>query len=361
MAPHEGDLTPNLLFERVVKNAVDFLEHALDEIERSPKYSVIHFCAAVELFLKARLMAEHWSLCVSKRQEPDWEKFKAGNFESVNLSDAAERLAKVVRSGLTRDELRYFLRVAQHRNRMIHFFHEASDKAGSDALRQQIAAEQLNAWYLLYKLLTARWEDIFEQYADLFEKLNTKMQKQKKYLDVVYRNIKPDIDREKHSGVSFCECPACGFVALRRSDDVGSLEDESCRVCGYSVSMLVVECPNCDSLVVFLNEGFSSCGKCERQFEPDDLVEILTEDLNLDKDDLLMGGWAHCTACDGYHTVVPFDYSYICCCCFTLYDDEDINQCGWCSDMNAGELEESYSSGCVACEGRTGRDRDTDD
>ncbi|MBN1293095.1 MAG: hypothetical protein JXB48_14745, partial [Candidatus Latescibacteria bacterium] len=54
----------NNQLNKLIENAFDFFERSLDEFEDNPKYSVIHFYAAVELFLKARLMAEHWSLVV---------------------------------------------------------------------------------------------------------------------------------------------------------------------------------------------------------------------------------------------------------------------------------------------------------
>ena len=49
------------IFESLTRNAFDFLERGIAEFDASPKYSVIHFCAAVEMLLKARLLKEHWS------------------------------------------------------------------------------------------------------------------------------------------------------------------------------------------------------------------------------------------------------------------------------------------------------------
>ena len=54
------------LFDSLVENAIDFLQMSVQELEKRPKYSVIHFAMSVELFLKARLLREHWSLVVSK-------------------------------------------------------------------------------------------------------------------------------------------------------------------------------------------------------------------------------------------------------------------------------------------------------
>ncbi len=93
------------IFDRLVENAIDFLSKSIEEIDDSPKYSIIHFHASIELFVKARLMAEHWTLVISKRQEPDWDKFISGNFISVSLDEAAKRLTKIVRSGISNRSL----------------------------------------------------------------------------------------------------------------------------------------------------------------------------------------------------------------------------------------------------------------
>jgi hypothetical protein len=69
--PAEQKVTPELLRDRLVANAIDFLRRAINEFKKDPKYSIIHFSAAVELLLKARLMAEHWSLVVSDRNAAD--------------------------------------------------------------------------------------------------------------------------------------------------------------------------------------------------------------------------------------------------------------------------------------------------
>ena len=118
-------MNKELMFNHLVENALDFLNKAILELNDYPKYSVINFHASVELFLKARLMAEHWTLVIAKRQDPDWDKFIAGDFQSASLDEAANRLAKVIRSGLTKREHEVFRRVTKHRNKMVHFFHEA--------------------------------------------------------------------------------------------------------------------------------------------------------------------------------------------------------------------------------------------
>lgn len=83
------------LIGRLVENALDFLHHAIENLERFPKLSIINFYTAVELFLKARLLHEHWSLVVAK--DPDWDKFISGDFVSVSFEDACGRLSRIVK------------------------------------------------------------------------------------------------------------------------------------------------------------------------------------------------------------------------------------------------------------------------
>ena len=49
----------------LLDNAFDYLEKSAKEFDSDPKYSVINFFSSVELFLKARLACEHWSLIVA--------------------------------------------------------------------------------------------------------------------------------------------------------------------------------------------------------------------------------------------------------------------------------------------------------
>jgi hypothetical protein len=47
-------------FDSLVRNAIEFLQRSMKELENQPKYAVIDFCTALELFPKARLLKEHW-------------------------------------------------------------------------------------------------------------------------------------------------------------------------------------------------------------------------------------------------------------------------------------------------------------
>lgn len=127
----------------LTNNAIDFLNRAIDDFKAQPKYSIINFHTAVELFLKARLLREHWSLIVSK--SPDRQKFDAGDFMSVTFDEACVRLQNIVQSPVPERARKNFDAIRKHRNKMVHFFHDADSGIGPAI--EVIAREQLRAWY----------------------------------------------------------------------------------------------------------------------------------------------------------------------------------------------------------------------
>lgn len=271
-------MSHELMFKRLVENALDFLFKAVDELDKYPKYSVIHFHAAVELCVKARLMAEHWSLVVSKKQEPDWERFISGDFQSVTLDEAANRLEKVVRSGLSKKEIEVFREVTKHRNKTVHFFHEAHTDEEEKELRQKIVKQQLSAWYFLHRLLTDQWKNTFSPWSREIIKIDEKLRELHAFLDVVFDNLAEEIASLKAKGIIFKECPSCGFESQTHEDEQDRVYESKCLVCGLSQRSLQIVCPDCGEIVLFINEGISKCDNCGRRFEPEDVADILIDD-----------------------------------------------------------------------------------
>ena len=348
------------MFNRLVENALDFLFKAISEITEQPKYSVIHFYAAVELFVKARLMHEHWSLVITKRQEPDWDKFVAGDFQSVSLDEAASKLKKVVRSGLSKAELDAFKDVAKDRNKMIHFFHEAHTEAESDKFKHNIVKQQLKAWYFLHQLLTAKWKSEFFSWNEKIAELDSALRNLHEFLQVVFDNLQPEIELLKKKGARFEECPSCGFDSQEHEKDENIIYESKCLVCGLVEKSLNVECPGCGETVTFKEEGFAKCQSCGKHLEPEDVAEILIDGSAAhiavqDGDDSWNAG--NCSYCDGYHTVVRTENDeWICASCFGVFDS--LSCCGWCNDPNTGDMEYSYAAGCNHCDGMAGWHKD---
>lgn len=348
------------MLNRLIDNAFDFLRKATEDLENDPKFSVIHFHAAVELFLKARLMKEHWSLVISQRQQPDWNKFISGDFQSISLDGAAERLEKVVRSGLTKSELKSFREVTKHRNKVVHFFHEAhSDEENQEQVRL-IVKQQLTAWYFLHHLMTNRWKETFNKWEDKIIAIDKKLMSLHTFLQISYDQLKPEIEKKRAVGILFKNCPSCGFKAQDTISEQKKLHTSKCLVCCLSEKAIKISCPSCEEEVTFIDEGFARCDGCGDSFEPEHLA-----------DEMIDGGAAHiaamdgdnsydpgnCSDCEGYHTVVRTeDDEFICTSCFLVC--EHLQNCHWCGEPNTGDMEYSMWKGCGICDGRAGWDKD---
>jgi len=339
--------------EGLVNNALDFVEKAFQEFLPAPKYSVIHLYAGVELFLKARLLAEHWALVIAKPQEADLAKFLKGDFQSVTLDDAAKRLDKIVGSGLTPAEVEQVRSLGRHRNQMMHFYHDATGPAG-EALRREVAVEQLRAWHTLNRLLLDRWEDVFKPWAHRISQLDEALKGHRDYLQVRFDALKPELSAKEMAGARLTVCTSCGHRADELMGLFGALSSGQCHVCGQPSVQLEAPCPSCAQALTFVDEGFATCNGCGREVEPEELASLI-EDGEPGTKHYFEGGLpGHCIGCDGIRTVVLHDNERLCASCFSFYDAESMSQCAWCGEVNAGRLQDSFLTGCVVCNGRLG-------
>jgi hypothetical protein len=344
--------------DNIVNNGFDFFRKSLAEFDAEPKFSVIHFFAAVELFLKARLMAEHWSLVVSK--DPNWDNFERGDFKSVTLDECLDRLAKIAQSPVSTDDAHRFKKLAKHRNKIVHFHHEL-DGANATQARQAVAAELCSAWRSLFVLLTQSWAAVFKPHLEALRQLDQQMRKYREYLQAIYDGQREALQQKITQGQQILPCPSCGFDADHIDEIVPGLNEHSCSVCNYQTTTLDTTCPACGQDVSIDDCGFATCPHCDHAIEPQALASHIWNRQISEKDDWESGYPAHCADCDGYQTVVPFSETIVCASCFMTSNETEIQQCDWCSDMNAGDMEDSSWAGCVMCEGSAGHHRDKDD
>lgn len=341
------------IFDSLTRNAFDFLERGIAEFDKAPKYSVIHFCAAVEMLLKARLMKEHWSLIVSKPDQANLAKFMAGDFISVTLEDARARIRDVAGEDIGDDAYNSFRALANHRNKMVHFFHnglESDEKA-----KAQIVAEHCRSWFHLHRLLNL-WDTYFHDFGSEIAHADRAMKGHRKYLAAKFKALKTELDAARKAGTTPKACSACGFKAAipdELDDQVASLR---CLVCDHTETQVELECPHCGESIVIANEGYATCEHCGGAIEPEHLVDALTKDVVGTKDYFETGLPANCGTCEGYHTVVERGDHYFCANCFDISDG--IEQCGWCNEYNTGDMEHSYSVGCSHCDGKVGWEKD---
>lgn len=343
------------MFKCLVNNAFDFINEAIDQFREKPKYSVINFYSGLELLLKARLMAEHWTLIVSKRLSsvPDRAKFEIGDFQSVTFFEAAEILDHTIGLPLNKKEIDAFKNIRNHRNRLVHFYHNDISTSQKFKIEQGIAIEYLSAWYYVSCLLTGAWQKTFLAYKVEVKKITTKMQTYREYAEIKYKDLKKKIDADIALGEMYTDCPVCHQPAFRQVEKNDFIFVGECRVCETRGRYLKLEsCPHCKKGPIIIERGYDRCTNCNKEITPNDIVEHLSEHIEYILSGDFGGSTVSCTICDGHDTVRVLDGEISCLNCFETFDENEIYTCEYCGEDYAGdEIEDSYAFGCGQCEG----------
>jgi hypothetical protein len=334
-------------FENLVRNGIDFLEKAMSQLEKDPKHSVINFYTAVELFLKAPLVHDHWTLVVVDR-DLNRQNYEAGDFLSVSFEDACTRLAATLNKPLQKSAKEAFDKVRKHRNRMVHFYHSGID----GKQRDEIKLEQAHAWFELNRFVTDTWRERFKPFADDFLRMERNLIANNHYAQAKYANLKTKIEGMKKGGKTFQDCPRCGTNACHVAEEAVRLTSRDCMVCLFSDKRIQVDCPECDDSDQYITacEGFV-CEKCDHEVSGEKAIFDLLDQSMVrgTKDGLDSDTPANCDECQSYHTVCDYEGGYLCTNCLTFFDS--VGQCGWCNDPMTGDTEDTYFTGCEHCDG----------
>ena len=338
-------------FDSLVLNGIDFLKKAITQLDSEPKYSVINFYTAVEIFLKAPLVKESWYLVVVGK--PDRQAYESGNFMSVSFDDACERLSISLKKPLTSSAKKAFDAVREHRNRMVHFYHAGIDGKQRDAIK----LEQAQAWFELNRFLTDVWREEFSPYIPEIKIMERGLIANNHYAQAKYGSLKNKIEGMKKGGAVFEQCPSCKTEGCQTTEPVERLTKYNCLVCFYSDTVLEVTCPECDSEQKLRPYDGFTCDECEHSIPEGEIFDFVDQcAIRGTKDCMDADTPANCDECQGYHSVCEFEGGYLCANCFAFFDS--ISSCGWCNDPRTSHDEDSYVTGCEFCDGYAGHHAD---
>lgn len=349
------ELDTEALFRRLVENALDFFGRAVDEVDASPKFSIIHFSTAVELILKARLLKEHWSLVFSDLEAAHPDKLLSGEFRSVDLHETRVRLKRIAGEDLGAAERDTFMELRDHRNRLIHFVHGDYGEEGDDRTQQETVSELCRGWFYLHGLLADRWSEEFSDFGDELDELSERLTGIRQFLEAKYDAIEERLLSLRREGRPVLECRVCGFEAVEARTESHELKQLRCHVCEWEASALVVDCPDCGEKILSYELGEGECGNCGFCLTLERLIDWYVPPAG--EEDLIINQLpAHCTWCGfiGDRTVVEWGDKFLCLSC--LESHERLSNCGFCNAPLAGSAEGTYLSGCVMCEGKLGWD-----
>ncbi|HJP61517.1 MAG TPA: hypothetical protein VJ865_16025 [Gemmatimonadaceae bacterium] len=333
---------PKKMFDGLVTNAIDFMQRSAAELEDQPKYSVIDFFAGVELFLKARLLLDHWSLVIAQPERADLSRFLSGDFTSVGFKDAVYRLRHVVNEPISEDEEASFNSLREHRNKLVHFFHDKYTGAADASTIADVVSEQCKAWFYIHRLLSDRWAKNFAKHKAAITHLDAVYRRNRRYLGARWEALEPEIKRQTKQGGQFLSCNFCGYGAGAVEKAHHGLYATKCRVCEAESSHILVKCQDCTKLIEADDVGQGECA-CGFELDWDYLARTLSRGR-------VESPIAFCTCGYGIEkTVIPFDKGYLCLSCHET--GLTLNDCEWCAETHLGELEASYIAGCTQCEG----------
>ena len=225
----------------LIENAFYFIASAIDSVPSSARHTILDLHTSIELFFKARLMFEHWSLVLDKPGDVSFEKFISGDFKSIYLTQAIKRIDHITDEKISKDTIDAFKSLSIHRNRIAHFSSVEAANKDSESIGELWAC-----WFHMNTLLMGTWANYFDTYAEEIKNLDEKLKKHICYLKEVFNNNKSEIDIELKKGNKVENCNACSFMSLiidmnteapsagvwKPANTWGGVRNTKCLVCG---------------------------------------------------------------------------------------------------------------------------------
>lgn len=217
--------TPMASSENLVESALEFLETSCDQYggsrlpdRRGLKHSTLSLCIGIELFLKARLADEHWTLIlqnVDRYREGDRDR---GSFQSIGLRDSIARLLEVCRLSISQEAENAFANLADLRNKFMHF--------GCTDSAERVTGIQLRAWHYFMDLFGHDFMELSEEHARALQAIKTRMLRRDEFLASRFEEVRASIEQRAQAGAKIISCPFCSHAALSVGDGA------TCLVCG---------------------------------------------------------------------------------------------------------------------------------
>lgn len=350
--PNAHDVSDML--SALISSGLDCVEKSIKELDSEPQFSVAHFATGVELLLKSRMFAEHWTLVSAHPHSTPWTAIKSGTFVTVQAGDLAKALTSITGTPLATEE-QVFKSVFDHRNQAVHFV--PGQNVG------EIAAEQFRSWYHLHRLLTDRWQDIYADHATRIADIDQSLRAHRVCLQVRFEELTKArrFDTAAHAG-RLIDCPVCDHTSGILDDAEQHVTDLHCPVC---VSDLEMASFGCGHWHVFADGiyGEIHC-RCGGTHTAPELASLMDESPPLRwKDQLIEGDpRAHCGECLNSFCVVSRGDGYRCYSCGEEFSEDALDRCGWCNESWVGyDCTDTAWSGCENCDGHAGHIAAKDD
>ncbi|WP_241060655.1 hypothetical protein [Achromobacter xylosoxidans] len=277
-------------FKELVNNAFSFTSAAVEKIDTSPQFAVIDLYTAVELFLKARLLREHWSLVVQDPKHAKVSGFISGDFISAGFDDLCKRLEHIAQAPVPKAAFSNFDGLRKSRNKIVHFANPALVNAKESTAK--VYSELWGSWRHLMELLSSDWSAYFGDYRQHLNEFNARLQKHAGLLASAYEEAKEKISQRSKGKNTAVTCPHCNYAAAFLEKEHRWGGECLCMVC-KSVTIMTtptnatINCPHCRSEFQFIKQIASidgafqhrdvACPDCKRNLPTTELIRLCND------------------------------------------------------------------------------------
>jgi len=219
---------------------------------------VLHLSSAVELILKARLINEHWTLIFRDPGKAEIEKFKEGNFQSVDFQEAEDRLGRICKVDLSKHKP--ILKILREtRNRVQHFEFSAEVP--------EVVSILVKTWSFLWDFIYDNLPDNVDEHGTILDEIKELVVKQEDFIDERLTEIEPKLESVKKEGSLVLACPSC----LQETLEVPGGENPICHFCRYENdadqvaddwASVFVGYPHTDPKERFISPVLKNCRSC---------------------------------------------------------------------------------------------------
>ena len=324
--------------EQILKNSLIFLLEGIQQIEINPKQSIVSFWTGVELFIKALLVEEHWSLIAKNTRMITQENFKKGDFVSIDFQHSIDLLENVFSVSLEKKTKKAFETIRKHRNKIIHFTNPQIENKNAWDLCD-IFLEMGNVWNELQSLYLPVIDFDENELLNLYENITEAIDSHGVILEGKYQQV-----YEKKLAHLNCDdilsCSLCNYKAVILSPVNSVLCITKCLVCNDEVDVIKIKCDHCNN-INFLHKSETICLKCHEEL---DLMSHIFRDGFQESKPLVA---AACHRC-GAKSVINIESIWFCLNCFSYHSN--VSVCDFCGSPVTHSTKNSYLNGCICCE-----------
>ncbi len=238
----------------LLENGLDFVlsaaEHADAGTPRDLKYAALHLVDGIELLIKARLEKEHWTLLFADTDRASQTKLRQGDFRSVDLPMAIERLKNIVGIQIGTEREERLNEIRNLRNRLRHY----KADLGIEQVRALLAV-CLDFCYSFFRDDGNSLPGNISNEATWAKILNH-LRTNKEFVEARLENIRGGL-----IGSRTWECSECWQHAV-----VIDADDTNCKFCGVvpnPITLAIHNAADIDWKTSDENGGLPWCEECE--------------------------------------------------------------------------------------------------